>query len=208
MQLKERVYVITDRKAAGNNFFPIIEALIANGFTFIQLREKDLSAFELYLLGKKIIEMGRGTELKLVVNDRLDVALALKAYGVQLTENSLTADVVKKLSKDIKIGVSIHDERRLKLFEAFADFFVFGNVFETKSKPNVVGKGVFALKNIVSKTDKPVYAIGGINADNLHLAFEAGAYGVAIKGAFFSSENYLEQIKNIKNYIVALKRSS
>lgn len=205
MQFSEKVYVITDRKAAGNNFFSIIEALIANDFTFIQLREKDLSAFELYLLGKKIIEMGRITELKLVINDRLDVALALNAYGVQLTENSLTADVVKKLNKDIKIGVSIHDERRLKLYETFADFFVFGNIFETKSKPNVVGKGVFALKNIVSKTAKPVYAIGGINADNLHLAFEAGAHGVAIKGAFFSSDNYLEQIEKIKNFISALK---
>jgi len=199
------VYAITDRKSAGSKFFDIIESLLSEGFTFIQLREKELSPFELYLLGRKIIEMGKGKDLKLIINDRVDVALALNAYGVQLTQKSLPADIVRSLSKKLKIGVSIHDEKPLKHYETYADFFVFGNIFETKSKPNVVGKGLFALKNIVSKTVKPVYAVGGINGDNLHLPLEAGAYGVAMMGAFFSSSDYMEQIGKIKNNIAKLK---
>ena len=198
MKFSDRLYVISDRKLAGDKFFQIIASLIEEGFNFIQLREKDLSADELYILGKEIIKIGGKSRLKLVINDRVDVALALNAYGVQLTEKSLEPALVKKISKKLKIGLSIHDEKRVKRFEDLCDFFVYGNVFETKSKPNVPGKGLFALRKIVSMTEKPVYAIGGIKEDNMELVLKTGCFGVALKGAIFSSEEIQFDVKKLK----------
>ncbi len=198
MTPKDRVYVITDRKTAGDKFFEVLERLIENGFTFIQLREKDLSAIELYKLGVEVKKLAGKKRLKLFINDRVDVAMALNAEGVQLTEMSLTPDIVRTIGSNLKIGLSVHDVARLKRFEKYADFFVFGNIFETKSKPGVTGRGLFALKQMVQLTSKPVYAVGGVDGNNMELAFEAGAYGVAMKGVFFSSENFLNDIKNIK----------
>ncbi|GAB4432170.1 MAG: thiamine phosphate synthase [bacterium] len=193
-----KIYVVTDRKAAGEQFFEILENLIASGLTFIQLREKDLPAAELYSLGKKIQKLGKKRGLKLVINDRIDVAVALNAYGVQLTERSLTPDIVKRITKNLKVGLSVHDEERIKRFERYVDFFLFGNVFDTESKPGLIGKGVFAVKKIVGLTDKPLYAIGGINSNNMQIVFRAGAYGVAMRGCFFSNQNYREEIVRIK----------
>lgn len=198
MEALDKIYVVTDRKAAGEQFFEILENLIASGLAFIQLREKDLSAAELYSLGKKIQELGRKRGLKLVINDRIDVAIALNAYGVQLTERSLTPDIVKRITKSLKVGLSVHDEERLKKFERYVDFFLFGNVFETENKPGLIGKGVFAVKKLVGLTDKPLYAIGGINSNNMHIVFRAGAYGVAMRGSFFSNQSYREEIVRIK----------
>lgn len=198
MEKTDRVYIVTDRKSAGKRFFEIIENLVLNGLTFIQLREKDLSAIELYQLGKKLQEICKGKELRLVINDRIDVAIALKAYGVQLTEGSLTPDIVKSISKRVKIGLSVHNRDRLQKYKKLADFFVFGNIFNTESKPGLVGQGVFALKDLSKLSNKPLYAIGGINSSNMHIVLRAGAYGVAMRGAFFSNENFIEEINKIR----------
>lgn len=205
MTIEDRVYVITDRKAAGDRFLAVIKTLVESGFTFIQLREKDLSPKELYDLGEKIIALGGKKRVRLVINDRVDVALALKAYGVQLTEKSLQPEIVKSFVKKIKIGLSVHDLERVKRFEEFVDFFVFGNVFETESHPGRKGKGLEELKRVVLTTRKPVYAIGGITKNNILKVKEQGAYGVAIRGAFFSNPYLEEEIEGIKEILAKVR---
>lgn len=194
--MNDRIYIVTDRKAGGDRFWDILKTVIGAGFCFIQLREKDMSADELYDMGEKIMKIGGKT--KLVVNDRLDVALALGAYGVQITEQSLNPAVIQHIRGGMKVGLSVHDSDRLRKFEKYCDFFVFGNVFETDSKPGVIGKGIFALKEITSLTNKPVYAIGGVNHTNTELVLKAGAYGVALKGPVFGADEPLSELKKIK----------
>jgi thiazole tautomerase (transcriptional regulator TenI) len=192
----DRIYIVTDRLAAGDRFMDMLKRLVSAGFNFIQLREKDLSAAELYELGRQIMAMS--DDVRLVMNDRVDVALALGAYGVQLTEKSLTPDIVKHISRNLKIGLSVHDKKRVVKYEKYCDFFVFGNVFETTSKPCITGKGVFELKEITSITDKPVYAIGGVNHMNTELVLKAGAYGIALRGPVFGADEPLSELTKIK----------
>lgn len=195
MEPLPKIHIITDTKTAGENFFDIIQALINHGLTFIQLREKHLTPREQYQIGKKIKEMAKNKNLKLTINDRLDLALALNAYAVQLTQNSLDPEIIKKHAKNIKIGLSVHDLEPIKKHQQTVDYFIFGNIYQTKTHPEQPAKGLQAIKQLTKATTVPVYAIGGITPQNMHEPLQAGAYGVAMKGAFFGTPDYLHNIQ-------------
>lgn len=193
----DRIYIITDRKLAGANFYTIISALLKEGFNFIQLRENDLTAKELSEIIDKILKIA-DDKINLVINDRVDLAYIYNVFGVQLKEVSIEPSLVKKKFPQLKIGLSVHDEERVKRFCNEADFFVYGNVFETSCKEGVTGRGIETLKRIVSLTSKPVYAIGGINQDNSYLIKEAGAYGIAIRSLVFGNKDYLKSLQKLR----------
>lgn len=174
-----RICIVTDRKLVGNNFLSFIEELLKLDFNFIQLREKDLSPWELYKLAKDILEISSGKVI-LTVNDRVDVAYLAGAKGVHLGVSSLPSHIVKDKFTEMLIGISVHNVDELKQNTDF-DYVFFGNVYETDCKPEVRGKGLDLLKEIVNKTDKPVYAIGGIAPDNVLEVLKTGAYGVAVR---------------------------
>jgi thiamine-phosphate pyrophosphorylase len=179
-----RVYVVTDRQQTTGR--PLQEVLVAaarGGAVAIQLREKDLSASELYALGLCLQEALAPYKVPLLVNDRLDVALALDAAGVHLAGHSLpTAQARRLLGQRKLLGVSTHhvQEARRAAAEG-ADFVVFGPVFATPSKlaygPPL---GLQQLAEVVRQVAIPVLAIGGIDHTNLPQVLRAGAYGVAM----------------------------
>ena len=148
-----------------------------------QIREKSLPARLLYELTTRAVEITRGSQTRLLVNDRSDIARAAGADGVQLTAHSLPPHVVRRIyGSEFLIGVSTHSlETARNGAKAGADFVVFGPVFETESK-RVYGapQGLEKLREVTAELrDCPVVAIGGITIENVEECFAAGASGVA-----------------------------
>lgn len=190
-----RICIVTDRKLVGDNFLSFIEELLKLDFNFIQLREKDLSPVELYNLAKKILKIGND-KIKLIINDRVDVACLSGAKGVHLGVNSIPSDMVKKKFSELLVGISVHSIDELKRNTHF-DYVFFGNVFETDCKPGLEGKGLDLLREIVNMTDKPVFAIGGITPDNVLEVLKTGAYGVAVRSLPIKDMNGLFKLRKI-----------
>ena len=165
------------------NILPLLEAAVATKVPLFQIREKTMSARVLFELTGRAAEITRGSDTRLLVNDRSDIARAAGADGVHLTSQSLPADVVRKIyGPEFLIGVSTHslDEARAARAGG-ADFVVFGPVFETESKLAFgAPQGLNRLAEVTSELRGfPVVAIGGITLENAGACFKAGASGVA-----------------------------
>lgn len=179
-----RLYVVTDRQqTGGRGLEDVVAAAARGGVGALQVREKDLSARELYALGQRLRAVLAPYHVPLLINDRLDVALALDAAGVHLAGHSLPTAVARRLVGSTKIlGVSTHsvDEARQAADDG-ADFVVFGPVFTTPSKLAYgPPQGLHHLETVVTQVRIPVIAIGGIDLTNLSQVLQAGAYGVAM----------------------------
>ena len=166
------VCFVTSRTATGDRpLLEVVKGAIAGGCDLIQVREKDLAGGPLLALAREIVEVAKSTagRCPVVVNDRLDVALAAKAAGVHLPADGLPIDLVRRgTGKRFVIGRSVHSlaEARQAQKEG-ADYLFFGPVFETPGK-TVFGppQGPDALRKIVEAVRIPVWAIGGINPES------------------------------------------
>ncbi|HEX5873704.1 MAG TPA: thiamine phosphate synthase [Pyrinomonadaceae bacterium] len=161
----------------------LVEASVAAKIPLVQIREKALHARVLFELVVRAVEIVRGSETRLLVNDRSDIARAGGADGVHLTGQSLPADVVRRIyGPEFLIGVSTHslEEARIARIKG-ADFVVFGPVFETESKRAFgAPQGVEKLREVCAELgDFPVIAIGGITLENAKACLRAGASGIA-----------------------------
>ena len=160
-----------------------VSAAVAAGINLIQIREKQLTARVLFELVERASDLTRGTNTRLLVNDRADVAVGAGADGVHLTMQSLDAAMIRKtFGKEVLIGTSTHSlEAAGFAQEQGADFIVFGPVFETQSKklfgPPV---GLEKLADVARELrDFPVLALGGVSLANAQDCFAAGAQGIA-----------------------------
>jgi thiamine-phosphate pyrophosphorylase len=179
-----RLYVVTDRQqTAGRPLEAVVAAAARGGAGMIQLREKDLTARELYDLGARLQSLLMPYGIPLLINDRLDVAQALDAAGVHLAGHSLSpAQARRQLGPDKLLGVSTHslEEARQAMREG-VDFIVFGPVYDTPSKRQYGSpQGLQRLAEVVAQVTCPVIAIGGIDTDNLPQVLQTGAHGVAM----------------------------
>ncbi|HYN25878.1 MAG TPA: thiamine phosphate synthase [Pyrinomonadaceae bacterium] len=161
----------------------LIAAAVAAHVNLIQLREKNLSTRVLYDLTLQAAEIARGSNTRLLINDRADVARSAGAAGVHLTAGSIETSVIRRtFGDDFLIGVSTHSlEEARAACDARADFAVFGPVFETASK-RAYGEplGLDKLEQVATTlTQFPVLALGGVTLDNAAGCFRAGAAGVA-----------------------------
>jgi thiamine-phosphate pyrophosphorylase len=180
------IYVVTDGTAGDAEFefhrSRIVEharAAAANGATHFQIREKRLTARYLLELGRDVVEAVEGSTLKILVNDRADVAVAAHAHGVHLTSRSISAaDVRRNFGDKLLIAVSAHSvDDFLKAKAAGADLVVYGPVFDTPGKSAV---GIEKLREVCGSVDGfPVVAIGGIDTANAVDAINAGSAGIA-----------------------------
>ena len=167
------------------------------GIDLLQIREPDLSAGELIRLVREV--RGRlGEVSRVVLNDRVDVALAADADGVHLKSDSIpTALVRRQVPAGFLVGRSVHsvDEARTAAGEG-ADYVVFGTVFPSGSKPRGHRTaGLDALAAVVAAVQVPVLAIGGISLNTVAAAAEAGAGGVAAIGLFFDAAGPIEDLR-------------
>jgi thiamine-phosphate diphosphorylase len=160
----------------------IREAALA-GVDLVQLREPSLDGRALSSLTRAAVEEARRTSCRVVVNDRVDVALAVNASGVHLRANSLAAARVRRVTgPDFLIGRSVHDaaEAASVTESGGCDYLIFGTVFPSASKPpGHRAAGLDRLRDVCVATTLPVIAIGGIDTENAADALAAGARGVA-----------------------------
>ena len=153
------------------------------GVDLIQVRERDLDAGILCRLVRGVVDRTRGTHVRVVVNDRADVALATAADGVHLRGDSPAATRVRPLSAGWIIGRSVHASDVAEP-DAHADYLLFGTIFPTASKPGLSPAGVPPRRALAASSPKPVLAIGGITPENARACRSAGAVGIAAISAF------------------------
>lgn len=178
----------------------VLEQALDGGVKAIQLREKDLDGKNLFDLARKVSALCRRYNAELFINDRIDIALGVEAAGVQLGKASLPIAAARALLGTARaIGYSAHSLAEARDAEREgADFILFGPVYFTPSKaPYGPPQGLTALKNIVEKIALPVYAIGGVNADNLAQSMNTGIHGVALISAIMGAENPASATKTI-----------
>jgi thiamine-phosphate pyrophosphorylase len=179
-----RIYPITDRSLSGLSHAEQVAALAKRGMTVIQLREKNLSPSEFYQEAADAVLVARRHGIKIIINDRVDVALALRADGVHLGQDDLPVEAARRLlGNDAIIGLSTHDvAQALEAARQPIDYLAIGPIFSTVTKessnPPVTLAGLAIVREAVSRI--PLVAIGGLNAANHAEAIAAGADAVAV----------------------------
>jgi thiamine-phosphate pyrophosphorylase len=179
-----KIYPITDTRLSGLSHTAQVERLIDAGAKLIQLREKRGAAREFFEDAAAAIELARRNSVKIIINDRVDMALALKADGVHLGQDDLPPAKARAiLGEKAIIGFSTHNiEQAIEAVKLPIEYVAIGPVFATRTKENpdeVVGiEGVRKVRAAIGGF--PLVAIGGISAENFREVFEAGADSLAI----------------------------
>mgnify|MGYP003987163131 FL=1 len=186
-----RLYLITDRSLfdGEKKFLDAVEAALIGGVKTIQLREKDLSDYQLVELGKKLRFLTSNYGTRLFINSRPDIAEQIGANGVHLTEPSFHANEVKKKFPDLIVGVSTHSLEGAHLAETQgADYITFSPIYETPSKASYgPPQGLDSLRQVTQAVRLPVLALGGITLHRVPECLEHGAFGVALISDIWNS---------------------
>lgn len=156
----------------------------------LQLRTRWLPAARLYELAVALGEAQQSSGCWIVVNDRVDIALASRARGAQLTSRSLTVEQARSVAPELPLGASVHSaEEAVEAARSGAGWVVAGHVYETPSHPGQPGRGAELVRAITAATPIPCIAIGGIRPDHVPALRAAGAHGVAvIRGIWNASD--------------------
>jgi thiamine-phosphate pyrophosphorylase len=181
--------LVSDRKRTGGRpLLDLISEAAAAGVDLIQIRERDMDDRDLIALVRGAIASVRGTDARILVNDRVDIAIASGAAGVHLRADSMAAPRVRALAGGAFIvGRSVHGEREAEAAERAGgcDYLIFGAVFPSASKPpDHQSAGLDALGAVCGRVRLPVLAIGGITAARAPAVAAAGAAGIAAIGLF------------------------
>lgn len=186
MALPTPLYVILDRGlAGGRELGPLLDAVLEGGCRVVQLRDKTLPLNDLYPVARALRRRCREAGCLFIVNDRVDLALALEADGVHVGQDDLPArDTRRLLRPGMILGVSTHDESQARLArDDGADYVAVGSMYPTGSKTgfNLVGPDL--LRRVRPEIPVPLVAIGGITLDNVGEVIRAGADAVAVISA-------------------------
>jgi thiamine-phosphate pyrophosphorylase len=189
---------VTDRRACARPLPDVVEECLDAGLRAVQLREKDLPAREVFHLAAALAGAARRRGARLLVNDRLDVALAAGAAGVQRTHASLPVRVLRALAPPpFLVAASVHalGEARAAAAEG-ADVLVFGPVYDTPSK-RAFGppQGLRALAAVAAAVPVPVLAVGGVTPARVAEVLGAGARGVAVVSAVLGADRPGDAVK-------------
>ncbi len=187
-----KIYPITDARLSGLSHAEQVRRLAAGGATLIQLREKHLSPREFYREAEDALRVARELGVRLVVNDRADIALALGAKGLHLGQDDLPPAAARELlGERAVIGFSTHNvEQAREAIKLPVDYLAIGPIFQTSSKENpdpVVGlEGLRRVRQIVGQI--PLVAIGGVRPENVSEILRAGADSVAVISLLLSGD--------------------
>ena len=182
--LSSRLLVVTDRhQTMGRPLVPLLQRALTAGIVAIQLRERDLSARELVTLAREVQAVMAFPGSQLLINDRIDVALALEEVGVHLRSNSLPVLVARQLlGAQRLLGISVHAvEEAVQAESQGADYIVLGPIYETPSK-QMFGPplGIHTLEKACKLVRIPIIGIGGVTAARAREMRRAGAFGAAV----------------------------
>lgn len=194
------IYPITDTRLSKLSHVEQVQRLVRGGATFVQLREKSASMKEFFTDARDAIAFARKNDAKIIINDRVDVALALQADGVHLGQDDLPPREARKiLGESAIIGFSTHNlEQAVAALEFSVDYIAIGPIFKTNTKENADDAvGLDALRKIREAVGNfPLVAIGGINSTNFAAVLDAGANSVAVISDLISEpERISERVK-------------
>ena len=192
MKLDLSLYLVTDkRNKTDEEFLEIIEEAIKGGTTVVQIREKEGESLDFYNLALKVKEITSKYNVPLIVNDRIDVALAIKSEGVHIGQTDMPADVARSLIGDEMIlGVSASTVKEARKAEKDgADYIGTGAVFPTATKDDAPSITKDDLKEVTGSINIPTVAIGGITLENASELAGTGIAGISVVSAIMNSED-------------------
>lgn len=201
-----KLHVLTDEGQSHNRtHLDIVKAGIEGGATIIQYRDKSSSTLRMYETALEIVKLTQEANIPLIVNDRLDIAMAVDADGIHLGQSDLPIPVARKLWKSNKIyGASASTiQEALKAEKDGADYIGFGPVFGGRIvyevKPDAaLPSGLETLREVVSIVKIPIIAIGGITQSNLREVLDTGVKGVAVVAAVAWAEDMVKATQNLR----------
>ena len=187
------LYLITDRTLSrGRSTVDVVRAALAGGVDVVQLRDKEAEAAAIVDEGLRVHELTARYQVPLIVNDRVDIALAIEAEGAHVGQTDLPAGMARKLlPAPALLGVSTSSvDMARRAQQQQADYVGFGPVYPTTTKETAASpRGVERLRDILEKIDLPLVALGGISDCNISEVVAAGADHVAVCSAIVSAEN-------------------
>lgn len=198
------LYLVTDsRLLNGRKLEDSVEEAIKGGVTVVQLREKEVSSRDFFNLATKVKVITDKYNIPLIINDRIDIALAVDAAGVHIGQNDLSCKIARDiLPKGKIVGVSAHNlNEALKAQEEGATYLGCGAMFSTATKKDVSLLDKFELINIKNNISIPVVAIGGINKENISSLKDTNIDGVAVVSAILGRSNIKDATRLIKEKI-------
>ena len=187
-----RLYLVTNRyQDSLESFLEKIETACRSGVTIVQLREKNLTTNQYYQLAKQVKEITDAYQVPLIIDDRLDVCLAVDAAGLHIGDDELPVSVARKVLGPEKIlGVTAKTVKRaLEAEEGGADYLGTGAIFPTTTKENAPITLISTLKTICQRVAIPVVAIGGLTSENIDQLIGTGIAGVAVVRDLMQAED-------------------
>ncbi len=198
------LYLVTDRKLLGErNLLQSIELAIQGGVTLVQLREKSISTREFLELAIRVKEITSHYRIPLIINDRLDIALAVDADGLHVGQDDLPMIKARDLFPNKIIGVSASTLTEAILAQQQgADYLGVGAIFSTTTKTDASAVSLEQLELIKKSVTIPVVAIGGINENNLKRVMATGIDGVSVVSAILAKENILKAARQLSEKLI------
>lgn len=201
--IKEQLnlYLVTDRHwLANRNLEDDVEKAILGGVTMVQLREKNIDNDSFIELAKKVKQVCNKYKVPFIINDNLEVALAVDSDGIHIGQDDLPASLVRqKIGPDKILGVSAHNlDEAIAAKKAGATYLGAGAMFSTTTKDNTTNLSIEQLQTITKNVDIPVVAIGGINYDNCLSLKNCNLAGIAVVSAIMAATNISEATSNLK----------
>ena len=187
-----RLYLVTNRyQDSLESFLKKVETACRSGVTIIQLREKNLTTNQYYQLAKQVKEITDAYQVPLIIDDRLDICLAVDAAGLHIGDDELPVSVARQvLGPDKILGVTAKTVKRaLEAEEGGADYLGTGAIFPTTTKENAPITLISTLKTICQRVDIPVVAIGGLTSENIDQLIGTGIAGVAVVRDLMQAED-------------------
>lgn len=202
------LYFITDSTGfSEEEFLSRVEQALKGGVTLLQLREKEKTTREYIALAEKVHKLTRKYNIPLIIDDRIDVAMAVNAEGVHLGQSDMPVDIARKiLGEDKIIGATAKTvPQALEAYANGADNLGVGAIYPTTTKVKTVLTSVDTLKEIVKAVPIPVNAIGGLNKNNIDILENTGIAGVCVVSAIMKADNPQKAAEEIKEKFAAIK---
>ena len=196
------LYLVTDRmRMSTRTLGEAVEQAVIGGCTLVQFREKEIPALDFYMLALEIKKITDRYGIPLIINDRIDIAMAAGAAGVHIGQRDIPADIARKvIGKDMLLGVSVGSAvEAIDAVKAGADYLGVGAMFPTGTKPDVGFVSMEELGRIRKAVDIPIVVIGGISRENAMLFRTMGVDGLAVVSAVIAQPDIKKSAADLKS---------
>lgn len=208
MKFDSTLYLVTDSTYhTENSFLETIEEACKGGITLLQLREKELNGFDFFHIAQKVKNITDSYEIPLIINDRVDIAMAVNADGVHVGASDIPIKYIRKImgpEKIIGATVKTLDAAKRALTDG-ADYLGVGAIYPTTTKVVTVLTDVSILNQICDTIPIPVVAIGGLNESNVNILDDSKISGIAVVSAIMKSKNPMDTAEKLKEKVIEIK---